>query len=278
MIGIIRLIFGDFNFSKIDWINKTCDSKSRGFLSAVEDNFLSQIIDFPTHKAGTRPDLILTDCPGLVNEVCSLGNIGSSDHCAVLVNINVNFELSKTFSQTRNWFKGDYNAINCDITNLNWNNMFRDKHPEQCWDLFMNHINKLIDKYVPWKKPRPPGRPAWMNQKLIRLIRQKRKAWKSFSRSRDNDLYAKYKLLETQVKKAVRNAKKCFERKLACKDSKNSRAFYKYVGAKKTNRERIGPLRVGDIVVYDNKQMATTLNDFFASVFTHENVDFEIKK
>ena len=38
------LIVGDFNFSCIDWNNYKCSSKSKDFLCAVENNFITQKI------------------------------------------------------------------------------------------------------------------------------------------------------------------------------------------------------------------------------------------
>ena len=111
-----------------------------------------------------------------------------------------------------------------------------------------------------------------MNQDLLKLIRKKRKAWKSFSNSQDGDLFVVYKSLESKVKKAVRNAKRNYERNLARKDNRNNKAFYKYIGSKNKIKERIGPLKVGNDIVDDNKSMAKTLNDFFVSVFTQENI------
>ena len=98
----------------------TGDSKSRNFLNTVQDCFISQLIDFPTHKASTQPDLFLTDCLGLVNEVCSLGNIGSNDHCAILSSINVQFDKSESRTQIRNWYRGDYDSINYELNDVNW--------------------------------------------------------------------------------------------------------------------------------------------------------------
>ena len=87
------VILGDFNFSKINWDTLRGDAKSTPFLDVLNDKFISQLIDFPTHKSGTMPDLLLTDCPNLILEVKNVGNIGASDHAAILVHLSVGINL-----------------------------------------------------------------------------------------------------------------------------------------------------------------------------------------
>ena len=64
-----------------------------------------------------------------------------------------------------------------------------------------------------------------------------------------------------------------FEKKLSIDDKKNPKAFYKYINCKKWNREYISPLKVDKILIDDDKSVAETLNMFFSSVFTKEDLD-----
>jgi len=72
----------------------------------------------------------------------------------------------------------------------------------------------------------------------------------------------------------VKNAKKNFEKKLACQKKSNIRQFSSYVKSRTRSKTGIGPLRNdnGDLVTNDN-EMANILNSCFARVFTQDNGD-----
>ena len=64
----------------IDWETWTGTRKTAGFLDAVEDALLEQLIDFPTHIKGNCLDLVLTNIPERIFEIKEAGRLGSSDH------------------------------------------------------------------------------------------------------------------------------------------------------------------------------------------------------
>ena len=66
----------------------------------------------------------------------------------------------------------------------------------------------------------------------------------------------------------MQEAKRRFERNMA--EDGNKRPFAAYVKSKTRAKVNVGPLKVGDNVVSDNKDMAVILNEFFVSVFTNE--------
>ena len=261
------IVVGDFNYSDIDWSNNTGSAKSRAFLATLSDLFISQHIDFPTHVSGTMPDLVLSSNDNLITSVDNTGTIGSSDHTSIKVTVNINPVIKKDKDGKKDWRKADYDKIKADFKNNCWPTMFQDKDAQECWDVFRDTIHKAVEDHVPNRPPRKPGRPPWMNQQILRIIRLKRRRWKVYSKHKDNDNYKHYKTAEANAKSAVRKAKKKFEKSLA-KDAKaNPKAFYKYLNSKKSNRETIGPLKVNSTVIDNDKEMAETLNDFFLQCF-----------
>ena len=115
-----------------------------------------------------------------------------------------------------------------------------------------------------------------MTRNVMRLIRKKRRVWRWYSTSsytsRDHAEFKAFKNVQNQVKKAVRLAKRNFERKLAKDAKKNSKAFYGYMKKKTGNKVTVGPLKdsSGNLVT-DDKLIAEQLNLFFCSVFTQED-------
>ena len=82
-----------------------------------------------------------------------------------------------------------------------------------------------------------------------------------------------FKNAQKEVTKAVRNAKRNFERKLAKDRKVNSKAFFSHIKKSTSNRVTVGPLKQDDKIVADSSQMATVLNEFFCTVFTDENTE-----
>jgi hypothetical protein len=73
------------------------------------------------------------------------------------------------------------------------------------------------------------------------------------------------------VKRLIRNAKRKFEKKLSKGDGSNNQPFFAYIKRKTKSRPSIGPLREGNKLVTEDKEMAEVLNGFFGSVFTRED-------
>ena len=73
--------------------------------------------------------------------------------------------------------------------------------------------------------------------------------------------------------KAVRDAKKKFEGKLARNSKSNPRAMYSYINRRTSSRVKVGPLKDNEgKSVTDDESMTTILNQFFSSVFTSEDL------
>ena len=84
------MIVGDFNFSEINWTTGSSTLRSRLFMEKVNNLFLEQLLDFPTHRSGTISDLVLTDKPNMVIDIDNLGPLRSSDHSMVKIDLLLN--------------------------------------------------------------------------------------------------------------------------------------------------------------------------------------------
>ncbi len=110
----------------------------------------------------------------------------------------------------------------------------------------------------------------------MRTIRKKRKLWNAYKNAKNYEDYLAYKNIENLVRKSVRKAKKKFESRLAKDIKKNPKAFYKYFNSKRGNRETVGPLKLDDVLIENDKDIAEKLNVFFASVFTSDDINCDI--
>ena len=129
-------------------------------------------------------------------------------------------------------------------------------------------IDDSISRYIPLTARRKQGDPPWMNSYVKRLVNRKQTKWKRYAKNRTNDNFIRYKEAEKECKKGVSAAKRNFERKIA--KSGNKRPFNAYVKSKTKSRTNVGPLKVNDALITDNKDMAKILNEYFTSVFSRE--------
>jgi endonuclease/exonuclease/phosphatase family metal-dependent hydrolase len=89
------VLVGDFNMPDIDWETWTGTRKTAGFLDAVEDALLEQLIDFPTHIKGNCLDLVLTNIPERIFEIKEAGRLGSSDHEMICLPLECKMDQKK---------------------------------------------------------------------------------------------------------------------------------------------------------------------------------------
>ena len=159
------------------------------------------------------------------------------------------------------------------LRQIDWEKEFEGRSGVKTWEHFKAILKRETDRCIPMKKRRVGTKPVWMNKNVLRLIRKKRRMWKWYRREggKDFESFQAYKNVQNLVQKAVRKAKRNFERRIA--KEKNKKSFYSYMKKKTGNRVSVGPLKDGTEVVDDNKKMAEILNKWYCSVFTEE--DFE---
>ena len=51
---------------------------------------MEQLVHFPTHVKGNTLDLVITNCSEKIISVVDEGRIGKSDHCTLLVEMEIN--------------------------------------------------------------------------------------------------------------------------------------------------------------------------------------------
>ena len=211
------VMLGDFNCSDVDWEVSHSGSNGRFLLEAAEGNFFTQHVDFSTLAAAdTCPDLVFSSCSSLVLSVDNAGKLGSSDHTMLLVEIAGKLPTQTTTTElVPDWAKANLPGLKEDLAAVNWESELEDLECESAWTMFKSKVDELQAKHVPMKKRRTNRRPLWMNTKIMRTIRKKRKLWKRYSQSRDYEDHQAYKKVEREVQRSVRKAKRDFERQLA---------------------------------------------------------------
>ena len=244
-------------------------SKSCLLLEAIETSFLQNSVTFPTHLRGNMLDLALSNISDSIYNCEDLGNLGNSDHSIIKLEIDFAPKFNASKELIRDWRRGDEEGLKNHIATIDYVSLFQDKNANECWVTLKDTIESAMDRYIPLTNRRKPGQPLWMTKLVRNLTNKKRRHWKRLKKNRTDTNFDQFKLSEKLCKRAVQNAKRGFERKIA--DNGNKRPFNSYVKSKTKTRTNVGPLKVGDNLISDNKGMAVTLNEYFLSVFSKES-------
>ena len=238
--------------------------------AAVEKN-MTQIVDFATHIKGNILDIIYTDIPESVVSCESLGNLGNSDHDVIRLEVIFDPKFNASSEKIRNWRRGDIDGLSEHLSQVDFDRLLQDKNVDECWETFQATINDAISRYIPLVNRRKKGDPPWVTKSLKRMLRRKRRKWRGYIKDRSEDRFRAFKEAEKDCKKAVQAAKRRFERSLA--ENKNKRPFNAYIKSRSKCRTNVGPLKVNEELLSENKDMAEALNQFFASVFTKNSAN-----
>ena len=105
------LLIGDFNFPGINWFELTFDRGSEQFLNCTIYNNFEQLISFPTHLRGNTLDLLFSNKPENILHIESLGNLSTSDHSIIAVDLLFNSKYNFSTELINDWKNGNMEGL-----------------------------------------------------------------------------------------------------------------------------------------------------------------------
>ena len=197
--GENHIFIGDFNFPSINWNDKTSDRACQNFLECTVANDFTQMIDFPTHVRGNILDLVLTNRPDNIVNIEALGNLSTSDHSILSVDINFRSKFNKTTEMIIDWKNGDNEGLRDFLSTVDWKRELEDMDTGNSWQLIKDKINTGINNFIP-KVPRcKPNNHQWMTKNVKRLVRTKQRHYNLYMHTRSQ--FKQFKQSEKSVKK-----------------------------------------------------------------------------
>jgi hypothetical protein len=270
-----HLLMGDFNYPGVQWleggaVSTSTTEETRLFQECLEDNFITQHVDFPTRKDAIL-DLILSKEPDLVTSLSSIGRFADTDHQMLQWEISIRADVELASTTGRDYNKADYEGMRKELEEVDWPMLLGSRPMEDAWLRFKRIYNNLEDRYIPMKRSTTGGRkkPKWLSNKAINMVKKKHRVFRKYRRNDHPACVA----ASRDASSAVRKAKYAFEKKLADNIKSDNKSFYAYVRSKSKVKVKPGPLLSDTGRLIDSPQeMSEEFNRYFSSVFTAENV------
>ena len=118
------LLFGDFNFRRIQWDTLiTTNEVEKAFVDTLNDNLLTQVVDEPTRGNNTI-DLIISGSPTDIEKWVLCPPFSTSDHLSL--ELTFKCQVPRIQSEPRKVYlysKANYSDLNDEIESYNWPNL-----------------------------------------------------------------------------------------------------------------------------------------------------------
>lgn len=265
------ILLGDFNFPNIDWeLMEGADPCSRMLLDCIRENFLTQLVREPT-RTNQILDLVLTNSLNIKD--LEVGEtLSSSDHNIIRFKIVLDYKLQDNLATRPNFSEGDYDRLRMQLGRIDWVQVLGNSNVEEMWGKFKNILHNTQEECIPSTNIRQKAsKPRWWGNDIGRMIKDKKRAFKLFKQDNREANLIRYQNCRDSLKRAIRQKKRTAEMNLARNCSKNSKSFFSYYNINRKEKAGIGPLKVGDVIIDKNEDVANNLNEYFSSVFIQDN-------
>ena len=275
------VIAGDFNYKEIDWTNDYSPPGKENqaiFINALQDCFMYQHVTEPTryrqHENPNILDLIISSEESMIRDLNYLPPLGESDHLCISFDVMCGkAESTKAEPEVRNIYKADYEAIIDELNRYDWSTLLKSSFVED-YKCFFGILEEIMTNFTPVKTPAKKKKNLYMTQEARKLKNKKLKLWKKFLSTRSSYHRNNYTRCKNSFRALSRKLRRDFEIDIS-KDMKDKpKVFWSYAKSRLKTKEKISTLIKPDgSPASSPEEKAETLNNFFASVFTVEDLN-----
>ena len=193
---------GDFNLPQIDWSTVTpgiSSPVSTLLCSIVNDNFLTQMVNFPTRQDNIL-DLILVNDINMVSSVHPVDSLPGTDHEAIHFVITAVPQTQRDSPRyLYNYHKADLNLFCDTLHHMPWN-CISSSDVEEAWSLWKDMFFSAADAAIPRVRWRRSRMKHWFSYETIHLIRLKHRLYNKMIKSPNSDVIkTRYKCIRNLV-------------------------------------------------------------------------------
>ena len=166
-----------------------------------------------------------------------------------------------------NMKRGNYEAMRKEVKEYEWN--LHNKTSNEINNIIKDVIYTSMEKNIPkTKKKNKKNQPGWLDNKTLRKIKKKHKLFQRYLLTKEGTDYLKFIQARKKCKRAIKTAKREYERKVAKHSKSNPRQFWRYVNEKLKVNSGISPLDKEDgSKATEDKDKASILNKYLNGVF-----------
>ena len=259
------IILGDFNKN---WPSHSC-TNDRNLFRSVN---LTQLIKEPTrvdNRSSSLLDWILVTNPGRIIKSGVLSDC-FSDHniifCVWKIKIPKSPPKYISIRQSKNI---NVDSFIQDLIRINWSRFQLIPSVEDAWDFFHSEVTNVIDVHAPIKTIRVKGRHLpWISSHLIKLFKERDKAWAKHRSTRDPGDWEHYRHLRNLSKTETRNAKSNYYKNSFSLDFHNPKQFWNKLNTflNKTDKKTINQIQINNNTISDPLLISQAFNTHFSSI------------
>lgn len=273
------IIVGDYNLPAIQWARSNTENSAlscsrTGRVSQYIADFMNFFNAYQFNDCKNCNDNILDVL--ITNKECSL--TGSQNHLCPPdklhppLSATVTFKTSYTPLKRKlisklNFHKANYDLINRDITNTNWDDILSPLKADAALTAFYNKIHSIIIQHCPMSSPKNSNYPFWFSPALIHIFNNKKKAWVKWKKYNNLFDYEIFSLYRSRFKS---EARKCYSKYIESVEDnvfKNSKYFWTYINNRKKKPGIPSSMCYKNTTANDPTNICNLFSDFFHSVY-----------
>ena len=273
------VIAGDFNYKEINW---ECDYSAQEhqsvFINGLHECFLHQHVTEPTRfRENETPnllDLLITSDESMIADLAYHPPLGESDHLCLRFNVRCGKEVvTREEPKERNIYKFDQDAVLVELGKYDWENLLNSNFQDD-YQTFFEILGKIMMKHTPIKTPKRKKKNLYMTKESVRLKNKKLRLWRRYTKTKGTFDRKNYDRCKNNFRALTRKLRRDFEIGISEGLKEKPKTFWCYAKSRLKTREQIASLIKPDgSIAKKAADKAETLNNFFASVFTVENLE-----
>ena len=265
------VLCGDFNLPQIDWstVTPSISSPATALLcSIVNDNFLTQMVNFPTRQDNIL-DLISVNDTNIISGVHPIDSLPGTDHEAILFEVSAVPPIQQNSPQyLYNYHKADLVLFFDTLHHMPWN-CISSSDVEEAWSLWKDMFFGAADAAIPKVRWRRSRMKHWFSYETIRLIKLKHLLYNKMIKSPNSDVIrSRYKCISNLVRSKTRKDTEDYVSTLSKSYFDSPKIFWRWLNSFKGSHTLLPPLLHDNSYITENSHKAEAFNAYFSSVFT----------